>query len=392
MSPMYPDLMDLSAKSAYGRAGPPALELTLRPVPLPVTVGTTSAGGATNIRTNDGGAHFYGLVHRSATCLLRFLCTVVGFIVLFLVAPNAIGQQRANVPRIAYLSANPPGDFRSQAFRDGLLSFGFVVGKNIALEYFLAPTIEKLPEQAAKAVASRPDVIFAVNTPATLAAKSRTTTIPIVFAGVAEPVATGLVSGLARPEGNVTGQSLMGADLAARRLQMLQELVPALARVAVLYNPVNAAGLPSVAKTTEAGKKLGVDIRLVEALGTDDLDSVFAKLTVDGIKAVILVDEFTYTNNAEKIARLALKHKLATMYSFRQLPDAGGLVSYGPDLTEGYRRAAYYVDRILKGAKPADLPIEQGMRFNLVINVGTLKALGLNLPQSIVLQADEVIP
>jgi putative ABC transport system substrate-binding protein len=312
-------------------------------------------------------------------------------VAIFLFAPSSIGQQHLSVPRIAYLSANPSGDFRSQAFRDGLFSFGYVEGKNIVIEYFLAPTTRELPELTARAVASRPNVIFAVNTPAALAAKKLTATIPIIFAGVAEPVATGLVSTLARPGGNVTGQSLMGADLAAKRLQMLQELVPGLARVAVLHNPANVAGNPSVVKTIEAGKKLGVEVRLVEALGTDDLDRLFSMLAADGIKAVVLVDEFTYTNNAEKIARLAFKYRLATMYSFRQVPDAGGLISYGPDLTEGYRRAAYYVHRVLTGTKPAELPVEQGMRFNLVINVKTLKALGLSLPPSILLQADDVI-
>ena len=328
---------------------------------------------------------------RRAAHLVGRRCINFAIVAILLFASSAIGQQHTNGARIAYLSANPRGDFRSQAFRDGLFSFGYVEGKNFVIEYFLAPTIRELPELAARAVGSRPDVIFAVNTPAALAAKRLTTTIPIIFAGVAEPVATGLVSTLAHPGANVTGQSLMGADLAAKRLQMLQELVPGLTRVAVLHNPVNIAGNPSVVKTTEAGKKLGVDIRLVEALGTDDLDRLFSTLAADGIKAVVLVDEFTYTNNAEKIARLALKYRLATMYSFRQVPDAGGLISYGPDLTEGYRRAAYYVDRVLKGTKPADLPVEQGMRFNLVINMKTLKALGLSLPPSILLQADDVI-
>jgi len=323
--------------------------------------------------------------------MTAFRRIAVAFAATFLFALSAIGQQRANVPRIAYLSANPPGDFRSQAFRDGLLGFGYVEGKNITIDYFLASTIRELPELAARAVASHPDVIFAVNTPATLAAKSRTKAIPIVFAGVAEPVATGLVSALARPGGNVTGQSLMASDLAGRRLQMLKELVPGLTRVAVLYNPTNVAGLPTVTKTTEAGTKLGIEIRLVRAVGTDDLDSLFGNLAADGIKAIVLVDEFTYTNNAEKIARFALKHRLATMYSFRQVPDAGGLISYGPDLAEGYRHAAYFVDRILKGTKPADLPVEQGMRFNLVINMKTAKALGLTMPPEIMVQATGVI-
>ena len=323
--------------------------------------------------------------------MIDYRCTIVAFVAALLLASSAMSQQRATVPRIAYLSANPSGDFRSQAFRDGLLSLGYVEGKNIAIEYFLAPTIPELPKLAARAVASRPDVIVAINTPATQAAKSHTTTIPIVFAGVADPIAAGFVSSLARPGGNVTGQSLMGADLAAKRLQILQELVPGLTRVAVLYNPVNPAGLTSVAQITEAGKKLTVDIRLVPALGTDDLDSVFAKLAADGIKGIVLVDEFTYTNNAEKIARLALRYGLVTMCSVRQIPDAGGLISYGPSLPEVYRRAAYYVDRILKGTKPADLPVEQEMRFHLVINMKTLKALGLTMPPSILSRADEVI-
>jgi putative tryptophan/tyrosine transport system substrate-binding protein len=307
-----------------------------------------------------------------------------------LAAPSVWAQQR-RVPRIALLSINRYGDYRHQAFLEGLRAFGYVENQTIFIDYYFAERPEQISDLAKKAVAQSPDVIVAHATPSVLAAMSATTTIPIVLQGAADPLAFGIFQSLARPTGNVTGLSQMGSDIAAKRLQMLQQFVPGLARVAVIHNPDNVGGKPALAQIEIAGPILKLDVRPVPARGTDDIDSIFANLRADGIQAIITSPDTTYVTYAEKIGRAALAHRFPTMTDFQMQVAGGALISYGVNLIDHFRRGGYYVDRILKGAKPQDLPVEQPMLFDLVINRKTANALGLEIPLGLLVQATEVI-
>jgi putative tryptophan/tyrosine transport system substrate-binding protein len=307
-------------------------------------------------------------------------------------SPVAVrAQQQRQVPRIAYLSANPAGDFRSQAFREGLREAGYTEGKDIVIEYFLAPTLADLPQWAAKAVSSKPDLIVAITTEGAHAAKAETTTIPIVFAPPADPVAQGLVASLARPGGNLTGTSNMVPEMAAKRLQILSEFVPGIARAAALYNFDNLAAPFSLDEIIRAGKLLSIDVRAVGVRAVADLVPAISSAVSDGAQAIYIVGNALFANSAQLVAGEALKHRLPSISDTRIHPDAGGLLSYGANLPERYRRVGYYVDRILKGAKPADLPVELPTVFDLVINRKTADALGLKIPESLLVLATEVI-
>jgi putative tryptophan/tyrosine transport system substrate-binding protein len=302
---------------------------------------------------------------------------------------GAWAQQR--VPRIGYVTYLGPGDFRSEAVLEGLRELGYENGKTINIEFFYATSIAAIAEAVAKCVASKPDLIVAVNSPTALAAKAATSSIPIVFVGVADPIAIGLVEGLSRPSGNATGPSNMASDTAAKRLQILREIAPGLSLVGAVFNPENLAGQASLSEIERAGLALGVEVRKVEARATDDFDGKFAALVRDGLSGLILVQDSTLTNVAPRIAAAALKHRLPTVYDFSVLPESGGLISYGPSQRANFRRAAYYIDRILKGAKPPDLPVEQPREFELIINKKTATALGLTIPEHLLVFATEVI-
>jgi len=297
------------------------------------------------------------------------------------------------VPRIGYLFPGPRGFWLSiEALQRGLRELHYVEGQNIAIEYrFAEGKPELLPALAAELVRMKVDVIVAWATEATLAAKQATTTIPIVMTGVADPVKSGLVASLARPGGNVTGTTTLAADLSGKLLEMLKETVPDLSRVAVLWNGRSSAMELRVKEAEAAARALGVTLQSVGVQGPDDFDRAFAVMTQERPDALLVVlDTFIFVQRSH-ILDFAATHRLPAMYEIRDFVDEGGLMTYGPSFLDRLGRVATYVDKILKGAKPGDLPIEQPMRYELVINLKTAKALGLTIPPSILFQADEVI-
>ena len=277
------------------------------------------------------------------------------------------------------------------AFRAGLREFGYSVGKDIIIEEFLAPTTLDLPASAASAVAGKPDIIVAIATAAALAAKARTTTIPIVFANVGSPVEIGLVASIGRPGGNVTGSASLSADLAAKRLQMLSEFIPKMARVAILYQLDQPNAQIVLDEVYRAARILVVDVQLLGVKSADEVTPAIASAASSGAQAIYILGAPFFADNARLVAEATRRWRLPSIDPSRTHPDAGGLLSYGADQVATVRRAAYYVDRILKGEKPADLPVEQPMLFELVINKRTADALGLEIPLGLWVQATEII-
>jgi putative tryptophan/tyrosine transport system substrate-binding protein len=299
-------------------------------------------------------------------------------------------QQPGKVPRVVHLSPYTAGDFRRQALSDGLHELGYVEGRNIAIEYIRYERVDQLPQAVAAVLAARPDIIVAFPISAVLAAKQATTTIPIVF-HVTDPIGTGLVKSIARPEANLTGISLMATDIAGKRLQFLKEMVPGLTRVAAFWNPDGGGGRPVVEELATVAPKLDMTVIVREARGRDDWNTILPNQRRDGAQAFVLVSDPTITDNAGRIAAAGLSANLPGIYEFAEFPQAGGLMSYGANLNAFFRRAAYYIDRIVKGAKPADLPVEQPREFDLVINRKTAAALGLKIPEHLLVFATEII-
>jgi len=280
-----------------------------------------------------------------------------------------------------------------EAFRQGLRELGYVEGQNLIIESRYAEgSEERLPDLAAELVRLKVEVIVAGGSSTIRAAQHATRTIPIVMAGSYDPVGRGLVASLARPGGNTTGVSTLGAELPGKRLELLKETVPQSARVAVLANPA-AGGYESVMHNlTGAAQALGLQLRIVELRRAEELDTAFATMTREGVDALIVVPDRALMDGLRgRTVDLAATHRLPAMYDGREYVAAGGLMSYGPSLLDMFQRAATYVDRILKGAKPADLPVAQPTKFELVINLKTAKALGLTVPPSLLFQANEVI-
>ena len=307
----------------------------------------------------------------------------------------AEAQHTAKVPRVGWLS---PGSSTSDenflaSFRDGLRELGWVVGQNIAIESRWAEgRFERLPDLAAELVRLKVDVIVASVTQASLAAKHATGTIPIVMVGVGDPLGSGLVASLARPGGNVTGPSSMLAEVSGKQLALLKETVPKASPVAVLWNPANPVWQAAALRQTEVtAGALGLRLQLVEARGPDELEGAFEAMTRERAGALFVPADIIFVRHAQRIADLAARHRLPAMYGFREHVQAGGLMSYAANFAVMFRRAATFVDKILKGAKPAELPVEQPTKFELVINLKTANALGLTIPQSLLLRADEVI-
>jgi ABC-type uncharacterized transport system substrate-binding protein len=305
-------------------------------------------------------------------------------------------QQAAKVAQIGYLTLNlAASPHMPEAFRQGLRDLGYIEGRNVVIEIRSAEgKLERLPALAAELVALRVDVILAAGTPHALAAKQATRTIPIVFAAGTDPVMDGLVTSLARPGGNVTGLSSLGSELVAKRLELLKQAVPGVSRVAVLWHPgaLGERTEKDMLKEAEvAARALGVRLQFVEARGPADFDRAFSDMTRARVDALTLLTSTMFLSERRRLVALAAKHRLPAVYPWRDVVDAGGLMSYGPDLADLFRRAATYVDKILKGAKPGDLPVEQPTKFELVINLKTAKALGLTIPQSLLQRADEVI-
>jgi putative ABC transport system substrate-binding protein len=314
-----------------------------------------------------------------------------------LAAPLATeAQQAAKTARIGYLGPNlATGPHLRAAFLQGLRDLGYVEGRNLVMEYRDAEgKFERFPVLAAELVALKVDVIVAPGTPQALAAKQATRTLPIVCASVADPVGSGLVTSLARPGGNVTGLSNLLPDLVGKCLEQLKQAVPGVSRVAVLWHPGNLGERTErdMLKGAEvAGRALGVRLQVVEARGPADFDRAFSDMTRGRAGALTVLPSAMFNTERRRLVDLAAKNRLPAVYISRESVDAGGLMSYGPDLADMFRRAATYVDKILKGTKPGDLPVEQPTKFELIINLKTAKVLGLTIPQSLLQRADEVI-
>lgn len=308
----------------------------------------------------------------------------------------AFGQQKDKVQRIGFLSGATASSLaiadRVEALRAGLRDLGYVEGKNLVIEFrWAGGNFKRLPELAVELVRLQVDLIVASGTPAIRAAKAATTTIPIVMASSGDVVALGLVASLARPGGNITGLSAVAPESTAKRLELLKEAFPRTTKVAVLLNPDSPVNIgPNFRAMEVTAKSVKLEIHPFGVRGRGDIDSAFAAMAKRRIDAVVTMDDAVLTANVEAIARHAVKLRLPSIGTSEQ-PEAGGLMAYGADRRELSRRAAYFVDRILKGAKPGDLPVEQATRFELVLNMKTANALGVTFPQSILARADRVI-
>ena len=314
-----------------------------------------------------------------------------------LAAPLAAGAQPApRNARIGYLATNLATTPHLQdAFRQGLRDLGYVEGRNLVIEYRSAEgKVERLPALAAELVALKVDIILAPARVHVLAAKQATRTLPIVFATAADPVGSGLVTSLARPGGNVTGLSILAPALVGKRLELLTQALPGVSRVAVLWQPGGHDERTDNDILKEAGvaaRVLGVRLQFVEVRGPADFDRAFSDMTKARAGAMAVLGSAILNNERRRLVDLAAKNRLPAVYVGREFVDAGGLMAYGPNLADLYRRAATYVDNILKGAKPGDLPVEQPTKFELVINLKTAKVLGLTIPSSRLGRADQVI-
>ena len=312
----------------------------------------------------------------------------------FLVAPLAANAQQAGkVARIGVLCPITCTDPHLEVFRHALHALGHVEGQNLVFAFRAAEgNIARLPDLAAELVRLKVDVLFTSwGTAAALAAKQVTTTLPIVMGAVGDPVASGLVASLARPGGNITGLSSLTLDLEGKRLELLKELLPTLSRVAVLWDPTNPYSALALDRTQQTAQHMGVQVHPVRVHEANDFESAFAALTRERPDALIVHGYIVLVQHRTRIVDFVAQHRLPTMYSLREFVEAGGLTSYGVHLPELYRRAAAYVDKILKGTKPADIPVEQPTKFELIINLKTAQALGLTMPPTLLALVDEVI-
>jgi len=322
-----------------------------------------------------------------------FLAGAVGSLVTPLAAE---GQQAGTLPRLCFLTLEPgtvqaPSP-RFEAFFQGLRDLGYIAGQTIAIDYLsVGGQADRFPTRAADCVRLEADVIVVTTTPGAQAAKNATRTIPIVLHGLGDPVATGLVASLARPGGNVTGVTQMSSGLAAKRLQLLKETVPRISRVLVLAYLVDPIAPPQVKELETAARSLGVKLLVQDIRTADDLPAAFDAGAKERAEGLLTTSASIFVVQRKRVVELAAQHRMPGMYPYRLVVDAGGLMAYDSYTSDLMRRAATYVDKILKGAKPADLPIEQPTKFELVINLKTAKALGLTIPRSLLLRADQVI-
>ena len=318
----------------------------------------------------------------------------VAAVLLLLIAPLAgDAQPLAKFARIGVLTlAVAPSTPLAEAFRQGLREHGYVEGQNLAFEYRYAEgRADRLPALAAELVRLKVDVIVTESTMAALAAKRATETIPIVMAIAGDPVKAGVVGSLARPGGNVTGLTLMHPELSGKRLQLLKEAVPRIALVAVIWNPTDPAAVDYLRETEVAARSLGLRLHAIEARAPAELDAAFKAVADARPSAFFTLPGGMFQDNQTRILEFAKKNRLPGVFPNRVFVEAGGLISYGPNLAASSRRAAAFVDKLLKGAKPADLPIEQPTKFELVVNLKTARALGLTIPASVLVRADQAI-
>ena len=310
--------------------------------------------------------------------------------------PLVAGAQAPKVPRVGYLSpSSPAGQWlaRNNAFRQGLRELGYDEGKNIVIEYrFAEGKFDRLPDFAAELIGLKVDVIVAVVTQASLAARNATTTISIVMVAVSDPLGSGLVTSLQRPGGNITGIGSMTGEIVGKSLQLLNETIPNLSRVAVLWNPDNAIFQAQMLKEAEAAAGvLGVQLQTFGARNAAEIDHAFSAIAKDNARALLVLNDPILIQHATQIVTLAERNRLPAMYGQREFAVTGGLMAYGNDPHVLFRRAAAYVDKILNGAKPADLPVELPTKFELILNLKAAKALGLTFPLALLGRADEVI-
>jgi putative ABC transport system substrate-binding protein len=319
--------------------------------------------------------------------------SILAAVVLVAVAVIAEAQQPKKVPRIGFLSVTSSGqDPRLEAFRQGLREMGYVEGKNFTLEYRSAEgKFDRLPALAAEPIRLNVDVIVTQGTPAAAAAKNATSTIPIIVSGGTDPVATGLVSSLARPGGNITGVTIMNEELAGKRLELLKETSPKVSRIGVLWNSANPGAAVVFKQTQSAAQELRLSLQSLEVQTVNDLQGAFEAATRSGVNGLALLATSPITDHLKLVADLAVKNRLPSIYDRSDFVEAGGLMSYGPNVPDMSRRAAIYVDKVLKGANPGDLPVERPTKFELVINLKTAKALGLTIPPVVMMRAEKVI-
>jgi putative ABC transport system substrate-binding protein len=316
---------------------------------------------------------------------------VLGLLVAPLVAE---ARPAGKLSRVGFLSAGFEGPNRIyvNAFRQRLRELGYVEGRSIAFEYRWGEgKYERLPKLAAELVHLKVDVLLAANAPAVQAAQEATKEIPIVITVLGDPVAAGLVASLARPGGNITGLSMISPEIVGKQLELLREVVPKISRVAVLGNPANPGTAPQVREAKGAAHALGLQLQLVEARDPGEVDRAFAAMTRERAEAVLVLVDAMLGNHRERIAALTAKSRLPAVSGLRLHAEAGDLMAYGANRIDVYNRAAEYVDKILKGARPGDIPIEQPTKFELIINLKTARALGLTIPPSLLLRADQVI-
>ncbi len=327
----------------------------------------------------------------AAPIIAGILIMIVGMLAAL---PRIAGAQpAAKTPKVAYLSASSATSSTVEAFRQGLRELGYVEGRNIQIEYRWAEgRFDRLPALAAELVGLGVNVIVAANTPAALAAKNATSTIPIVLVTSGDPVGSGLVASLARPGANVTGLSLTPTPaISGKLLELLKEAFPTVTHVAVLANPANPPTAGLLMEIELAARSLGLRLRVVQVREPKEFGDAFATMKSERVSALLVIADPLVNDSRDRIVAFAATNRLPAIYPYRTFVDAGGLMSYGADLSDLSRRAATYVDRILKGAKPAELPIEQPTKFQLVVNLKTAKALGLTIPPPLLLRADDVI-
>jgi len=312
---------------------------------------------------------------------------------LLAVAVTAEAQQPKKISRIGFLSSGYLSSSRDrEAFRQGLRELGYIEKQNIVVDDRYAEGVtERLPNLAAELVKLKVDVIVAIGTPAAQAAKGATKTIPIVMTGVSDPVGTGLVTSLPHPGGNVTGLSNLYQDLGGKQLELLKEAFPKISRVAVLWDPANAGHARWLGELKIAAGALRVTLQSIEVHGPDDLEPAFATIRTEGATAFVVLANALTSNYRTRIVDFAIKSRLPAMYPMSIFPEAGGLMSYGENAADSRRRAAVYVDKILKGVKPGDLPVEQPTKFEFVINLKAAKQIGMTIPANVLLRADKVI-
>ena len=313
---------------------------------------------------------------------------------LFSLCFPAQAQQPAKIPRIGYLEAVSPsiGAVRSEAFRQGLRELGYVEGKNIVTEYRYAEgKRDRLPALAAELVRLKVDVIVTAGASATRAAKKATSTIPIVMAQDSDPVGKGIVASLARPGGNITGLSTLAPEISGKQLELLKEIVPKLSRVAVLGTSTRPGNAQTLREVELAAGAFKVEVRYLDVLDPKKIETAFGAARKERVDAVLVLAGRILISHRTQVVELAVKSRLPAIYPFPVYVEAGGLMSYGVRRSDLFRRAATYVDKILKGANPAELPVEQPTKFELVINLKTAKALGITIPPTLLLQATKVI-